>query len=482
MIYRSDFFEKSLFVRIFMILILLFIILQLNIMGRALHTLLNDNLPDYAPAEIIYGFLPIIMMADLLTRFFLQKLPSKDVQPYLHLPISRHTINTFWMIRALVHPFNFYLLFLYWPMIQQTLNPEKYFPMLAILAIFFLGIFNQMLIMWIKLRGLKTDVFAGLLLLVGSFSIGYTFYTERFTQLSLNFLLQLAEARLLVWIPLLLIVGFLALVNWTILLKSYYNIVNPGEKINDNPYLNFWEKHISSVSRWGEYWLLEWRLITRNKRSKSTFYLIIPFNLAFLFYLAYFSEFERGDEGKLIILILLAGGYGITHLQHAFSWESHFFDFLSTRNFPYNDFIMAKYYFYLGYALVQFIITALVMIFFNPYLLLMYMSLMLYSVGFGFFLHMRMGIKYSDRFNANGKASFNMEGVSGMKLVSGFLFFIPLIFLFSLGVFFPKDYGIALWTGLFGLSFIVSYPWWIKRFAKQFEERKYTNLARYREK
>ncbi|MFW6248920.1 MAG: hypothetical protein ACOC4J_04030, partial [Bacteroidota bacterium] len=58
MIYRSDFFEKSLFVRIFMILILLFIILQLNIMGRALPTLLNDNLPDYAPAEIIYGFLP----------------------------------------------------------------------------------------------------------------------------------------------------------------------------------------------------------------------------------------------------------------------------------------------------------------------------------------------------------------------------------------------------------------------------------------
>jgi len=482
MIYRSDFFEKSLFVKLFMILIFLFIILQLNLLGRVLPTLLNDNLPDYAPAEIIFGFLPPIMALDLLTRFFLQKLPAKDVQPYLHLPISRHTINAFWMIRALLHPFNFYLLFLFWPMILQTLNPDNYHPALSISAIFLLSIFNQSLIMWMKLRGLKTDVLAVILILTGSIATGYVFYTGDLMQLSLNFLLQLSEARPSAWIPLLLILGFLVVVNWKILLNSYYHIVSPQEKINDSHYLNFWEKYIASVSHWGEYWLLEWRLITRNKRSKNTFYLIIPFNLAFLFYLAYFSEFERGNEGQLIILILISGGYGITHLQHAFSWESHFFDFLSTRNFPYTDFVKAKYYFYLVYALVQFMITALVLIFFNPYLVLMYMSLMLYSVGFGFFLHIRIGIRHSDRFNPNGRASFNMEGVSGMKLVSGFLFFVPLIFLFSLGVFFPKDYGIALWTGLFGLAFIITHPWWIKTFAKRFEQRKYINLARYREK
>lgn len=482
MIYRSDFFEKSLFVKIFMILIFLFIVLQLNILGRALPTLLHDNLPDFTPAEIIYGFLPLIMAADFLTRFFLQKLPAKDVQPYLHLPISKKTINTFWMIRAFLNPFNFYLLFLFWPLVHQTLDPENYYPALAITSIFLLGIFNQSLIMWIKLRGPKADVLAVVLIVSSSIAIGYTFYTSEWIQTSLHFMLRLAEARPTVWAPMLLIMFLFIAVNWKILLKSYYHMLDPEEKVNDSNYLNFSEKHIASVSRWGEYWLLEWRLITRNKRSKSTFYLMLPFNLAFLFYLAYFSGFERGDEGQLVILILLAGGYGITHLQHAYSWESHFFDYLSTRNFPYTDFVKAKYYFYVAYALGQYVITSLMLIFLNHYLLLMYTSVMFYSVGFGFFLHLRIGIRHSDRFNPNGRASFNMEGVSGMKLVSGFVFFLPLIFLFSLGVFFPKEYGIALWTGLFGMVFIITHPWWIKTYAKRLEERKYINLARYREK
>lgn len=482
MMRRSAFFEKSMFAKGFIAFVIFFFVMNLYGLGRSLPVLLNEQFPDMAPAEWVYGALPLIMLGDLFMRFFIQKIPASHVIPYLHLPVPNSTLSGYRIFRSWLHPINFYLLFFFYPFIQMTINPATSSQELGLLGIFLLAGINHSILMLIRTPG-KESKWLGFLLLILllSTAIAYYMIPEKIMQESLNVFLAFVYARPVAFLVPLSMIVLLQLIVYRQTIKNFYQLYESGEKVEKSARQNYIEKLLASIPLYGPYWVLEWRLLSRNRRTKSSLYTFLPMALAFAVYAA-FQMTEPGQSGMAIIYILIAGGIGGMHLQHAYSWESHFFDFIASRDLPMEIFVRAKYYFYLLIGGIQLLLISIVLFFLNTNMMLLLAAISIYAMGPGFYLYLRAGIRHSSRMDLQGKASFNMEGVSGMKMLMGMLQFFIILPLVIVGALMPVVHGEALLVSITGIIFLASHRRWTRILGQRLESRKYTNLALYREK
>jgi hypothetical protein len=482
MMRRSAFFEKSMFAKGIIAFVIFFMVMNLYALGRSLPVILNEQFPDFAPAEWVYGALPLIMLGDLFMRFFIQKVPASHVIPYLHLPLSRGLLSGYRIFRSWLHPINFYLLFFFYPFIKMTINPATSSQELGLLGIFLLVGINHSILMLIRTPG-KESKWLGFLLLFLLLSTGVAYYVipEKIMQESLNVFLAFVYARPAAFLVTLSMIVLLQLIVYRQTIKNFYQLYESGEKVEKSAGQNIIEDLLASVPVYGSYWLLEWRLLSRNRRTKSGLYTFLPMAIAFAVYAGFWLT-EQEQSGMAIVYILIAGGIGSMHLQHAFSWESHFFDYIASRDLPMEVFVRAKYYFYLLIGGIQLLLVSLVLVFLNIDMMLLFVGISLYSMGLGFYIYLRAGIRHSSRMDLQGKASFNMEGVSGMKMLLGLLQFLIILPLVVIGFLLPVPHGAALLVGITGIVFLVNHRRWTRKLGQRLEARKHINLALYREK
>ena len=482
MLRRSPFFEKNLFTRGFLAFMVFFMVMQLFAMGRMLPGILNEAWPDRAPAVWVFGSLPLFLLADLFMRFFLQKTPRRHVLPYLHLPVSRPTLSAWWIVNAWLHPMNAYLLFFFWPFIQMTINPATSSQHLGLLGIFLLTSFNQSIIMLLGTPGRMSKVVAlvltALLALTG---LSYLFYADRMMDYSMQLFLAMVYAKPMAFVIPLAVLAALHGLAMIGSVKNYHLLYEISGREEQRTGNNAWERWLATVPRYGDLWLLEWRLLIRNRRSRSGVYIILPMALAYALFAA-FTFTDPAQLGQMIIYIMVAGSLGGLQLQHAFSWDSHFFDFLASRNISMERYVRAKFYFYTFIAMIQMVVVSLATGFINLPVMLMCAAITLYVCGAGYYVYLRMGVRHSSRFDPEGRSSFNMEGISGMKFISGFLMIISIVPLFFIGFFITQPHGAALVVGAAGLAFLLTHRRWTKTIAQRLKQRKHINLALYRQK
>jgi len=310
--------------------------------------------------------------------------------------------------------------------------------------------------------------------------IAYTWFTDAAINFSLSMFLGFVNSDIAVLSIVLSIIVLLHVITFLRLQTNSHSIfeqdITQETKVLSNPV----ERIIAKVPVFGPYWLLEWRLVTRNKRSKYSFFFMIPVALAFVIYLT-ISTPER-SESFMAFLVMMAGGYGFYHLQYAFSWESHFFDLIASRDVSISDFIMAKYNFYIAYATVQFILVFPFWLWVSTSMALMFIGFFLYVCGFVFFFYLRTGLTSSTRLDANGRSTFNMEGVTGLKYLQVLLIFLSFIPLVIIGEFLPFPHSHALLLGITGFVFLATQKWWINSIANKYTRVKYKNLNLYRQK
>lgn len=482
MMRRSAFFEKSIFVKGFIAFVLFFVAMQLYGMGRALPMILNEHLPQYPPAKWVYGLLPIILLSDLVVRLFFQKLPPRHVLPYLHLPISRGHLSGYRIFQSWLHPMNLYLLVFFYPFIQMTINPATSSQGLGVVGIFLLTGINQSILMLLRTPD-KTARSAGILFgaALMIISAAYLWIPQQMLQYSLDVFLTFVHARPISFlIPVAIISGLQGIV-YLQSTKSFYKIYESEEPAEKTLTGTRVERFLAAVPVYGPYWLLEWRLLIRNRRTRQSLYFFLPAAIAYALVAAFMIN-EPGDSGLAIMFVIIAGGLGNMHLQHAYSWESHFFDFLSSRDFSMEQFIRAKYYFYLIIAALQLVVVSIILLPFNIHIIPLFAATALFSAGLGFYLFLRAGVRHSSRMDLQGKASFNMEGVSGMKMLMGMLQIFIFLPLFIIGIFLPLPYGEGVLVGITGLIFLLSHKAWTRNLGRRLEARKHINLALYREK
>ncbi len=478
---RSELFEKSLFVIILISIFAFFIFSQLQLAGRMLPTLLQEHFPQKAPAEWVYGLLIPILVVDFLVRFFFQPLPAQHVRPYLHLPIKARVLSLYRMFRSWLHPINLYLPVFFYYFIRMTINPETSSQGSGLIGIILFVAINQGLLMWTKAyTGNKLNVILPVTLILVGFVLAWNFYQEALMQFSLDLFLGFVYNDIQAFAPVVALVLLLHFMAYRQMKRGFYQVFENSAPLKAVSSGSLPERLLASVPIYGQLWLLEWQLASRSKRSQFNFFGMIPMAIAFSLFLVLWGGAQ--PETYIVIILMIAGSYGGFHLQHAFSWESHFFDFLATRNIKMKTFIKAKFYFYLTYAALQLVVISPFLLWRNIELAFLFAGMFFYATGFGFFFYLRTGVGNSTRLDANGKSSFNMEGVTGIKFMQVMVLFLSVLPFIIIGYFLPLQHGTALLLGLTGLLFILTHNWWINGIARKFENRKYVKLNLYRQK
>ena len=108
---RSSYWQKSVALNIFLVFIALYFILVFLGLGIGLYPILKEKFPDQDPFNMVNQFLFYWFLADLLMRFFFQKLPVMNVKPLLALPVKKRKIVHYVLSKSVISFFNFLPLF-----------------------------------------------------------------------------------------------------------------------------------------------------------------------------------------------------------------------------------------------------------------------------------------------------------------------------------------------------------------------------------
>ncbi|MFP4064619.1 MAG: DUF5687 family protein [Bacteroidales bacterium] len=480
---RSHYFDRSMGVKVLMVFVGFIFIWYLAMAGALLPQLLGHVFPDKEPHHAFFSILLYLYAADLVTRFFVQSPPKQLIVSYLPLPVSRHSLAGFILLRGWFSIFNIYLFPLLIPLFMRTLL----FPVsagafwLALLGSFLLGAVNHSLITWYKTWPGNQVRITALVLFIAGAGIAGGLYPSALMSLSE----QLGRAFIAgnPWafmLPLTAVI-FLQTLSKKGLVQSFYEWAGSGHAKAPAGSSRI-DKFFARVPVFGPYWELEWKLITRNKRTSGG---IKQWPLAIIG-IPLFLYFAPGENPSqyIYLLVMVAGGYGFFHLQYAFSWESRFFDLLASRDTNIYRFIQAKYYFYTLLALSQIVPMLILLGFTAPVMVLPMAGMFLYVTGAIFAFLFYTGINNSTRIDPNKRASFNFEGTSGTQFMTILAAMFSVIFLMVIAFFLPlgMENSFALVTGVSGLAFILLHPRWLRATAKKFERKKYHNLSKYREK
>ena len=109
--FRSSYWQKSLALNILMVFLALYFIVIFLSLGLGLYPILKKQYPNADPLLIVNGFLFYWLLADLVMRFFFQKLPVMTIKPLLILPIKKSKILHYVLGKSAISFFNFLPLF-----------------------------------------------------------------------------------------------------------------------------------------------------------------------------------------------------------------------------------------------------------------------------------------------------------------------------------------------------------------------------------
>ncbi len=479
---RAHYFQRSMGIKALMFFVAIVFLWYAYLLGMMLPSLLQQIFPDKEAHEAFFSIWLYAYAADLTMRLFLQKLPKQLIQSYLTLPVGKSTLAGYILARSWFSIYNLYLFALLIPFyktaLQYPLSGQAFW--LAILGSTLLAGINHAIITWAKTwpsRTMATMLPVFLIALTALF--GIVINPSQFMAFSEQVGKAFISGNIWVFTFPAAIIGLLQYLSHRGLCNSFYDWSGTtNARVHTGA--SFPEQLFARVPVYGLFWQLEWRLITRNKRSKGGLrqWPLVIIGLPLFFY---FDPFDNASM-YTYLLVMVAGGYGFFHLQYTFSWESRFFDLIASRQTDIHEFVRAKYYFYLALGLLQILPVLIILLFFRPDLAGFLAGMFLYVTGPVFAFLMHTGIGSSTRIDPNKRASFNFEGTSGTLFVVVFVSMFSVIILMGLAYMLPlaTTTGLALLTGGSGLIFILLHKVWIKAIAKQFLRKKYHNLTKYR--
>ncbi|MGM0572686.1 MAG: DUF5687 family protein [Bacteroidota bacterium] len=480
---RAHYFERNMGIKILMVFVGLIVLWNLFMLGVVLPDLMTHLFPEKAPHTAFFSLLLYIYAGDLVVRLFTQKVARQLVRSYLTLPVSRHLLAGFILLRSWVNIFNFYLFPLLIPFFLRslTMSVSPGAAWLAIIGCFLLGGLNHALVIWFKTWPSRTTGLAVILLLtIGMALFGGLLFPERFMALSERLGHSFISGEPYVFIFLIILIAGLQLLSKKGLIHSFYDWAGSATR-SFSTGDSLMERLFAKVPRFAPWWELEWKLITRNKRAANGL-LQTPFLVAGIPLVMYFMQGEN-PLSFIYLFVMASGGYGYFHLQYAYSWESRFFDMIASRGISLYRFILAKYYFYVLLGLAQTALIIPLLAITNAALILPWLGIFLHVTGpiFAFLLY--TGIGNSTRIDPNKSASFNFEGTSGMLFLTILASILSVVVLSVIAYFlpWPAETAIGAVTGLSGISFILFHKRWINAITHKFLRNKYHNLYKYRE-
>ncbi|WP_298499163.1 DUF5687 family protein [uncultured Algibacter sp.] len=426
--FRSASFGKSLGIKIFMGFLSLYFIAVFLIMGIGLYPGLKKVFPDKDPLLLVNSFLFYWVIGDLVIRFFFQKLPVMSVKPLLTLPVKRSKVVNYVLGKSAFSFFNFLPLFAIIPF-GITLIFKDY-PLvnvliwmaaliLVVLIINFLNFIIESFSAETELSFLPIIVIAGALYALNHFNI------VPLNELLGNGFNAIYKTPFLIIIPLLILLLCYAF-NFKLLRQKLFLDSGLKTKVKEVNVSNLdWTKNFGDIAPFLQ---LDLKLIWRNKRTKSSIWMVV-IGLLYGLFIYTNPQFKNLTPFYIFVGIFSTGIFLINFGQFIPAWDSSYYKLLMSQNLKYEQYLKSKFTLMAISVLILFVL-GIPYVFFGWKVLVAHFAAAIYNIGVNTHVILLGGSFNRKKINLSQKAAFNYQGTGAVQWLIG----IPLLLL-PMGIF-----------------------------------------------
>lgn len=442
---RSSNFGKGLAIKILMggFFALYFIAVFLSL-GVFIYPALKNTFPDKDPFVVVNTLLFFWFLADLMLRFFLQKLPVMSVKPLLTVPIKRRTVVNYVLGKSALSFFNFLPLFAIVPfsIVLITKDYDVTRVITWLLAMLLLTLINNFLNFIIESFSADTEFsFLPIILFAGAlFGLNH-FNIVNFADLLSSAMLAITNNPLYLLVLLAILIG-LFVFNHKILIKKLYLDNSLKTKIKEVTTSDLgWTKRFGEVAPFMQ---LDLKLIWRNKRPRSAVFILV---IGLLYGLFFYPQPMYRDMPIMygFIGVFVTGIFLINFGQFIPAWDSGYYKMLMSQNIKYEQYLKSKYTLMMLSVIIMFVLS-IPYVYFGWKILVAHFAAAVYNIGINTYVIMLGGSFNRKKIDLNQRAAFNYQGTGAVQWIIG----IPLL-LIPLAVFGSLTYFVGFYAGISAL-------------------------------
>ncbi|WP_272023189.1 DUF5687 family protein [Olleya namhaensis] len=441
---RSSNFGKGLAIKILMGFFALYFIAVFLSLGVFIYPALKNTFPDKDPFVVVNTLLFFWFLADLMLRFFLQKLPVMSVKPLLTVPIKRRTVVNYVLGKSALSFFNFLPLFAIVPfsIVLITKDYDVTRVITWLLAMLLLTLINNFLNFIIESFSADTEFsFLPIILFAGAlFGLNH-FNIVNFADLLSSAMLTITNNPLYLLVLLAILIG-LFVFNHKILIKKLYLDNSLKTKIKEVTTSDLgWTKRFGEVAPFMQ---LDLKLIWRNKRPRSAVFILV---IGLLYGLFFYPQPMYRDMPIMygFIGVFVTGIFLINFGQFIPAWDSGYYKMLMSQNIKYEQYLKSKYTLMMLSVIIMFVLS-IPYVYFGWKILVAHFAAAIYNIGINTYVIMLGGSFNRKKIDLNQRAAFNYQGTGAVQWIIG----IPLLLL-PLAIFGSLTYFVGFYAGISAL-------------------------------
>ncbi|WP_422106690.1 DUF5687 family protein [Winogradskyella sp.] len=469
--FRSSYWQKSLGLNILLVFFALYFIVIFLGLGFGLLPILKKLYPEQDPFVVANSFMFFWIIADLLMRFFLQKLPVMSVKPLLILPIKRSKVVNYVLGKSALSFFNFLPLFAIIPFsimlmsdghATSTIVTWMFTMIVLVLSINFFNFIVEAL-------SAKTDLsFLPLIAIIGTlYALDYFNILPVKTAVG-EALIAIANNPIFILIP----IGFLGLCYWynfRLLNQKLFLDSSLKSKVQEVKVADLsWTKRFGNIAPFMQ---LDLKLIWRNKRTKSSVFIMV---IGLVYGLFFYPQPMYRDMVWLFpfIGIFVTGIFLINFGQFIPAWDSGYYKMLMSQNIKYEQYLRSKFILMILSVGIMFVLS-IPYVYFGWKILIAHFAAAIYNIGVNSHVMLFGGSFNRKKIDLNQRAAFNYQGTGAVQWIIG----LPLMLL-PMGIFALVNWLIGFEAGitiliLMGVVGIVLHKKLMKMITQRYLDSKY---------
>jgi hypothetical protein len=469
--FRSSYWQKNILLNILLVFLALYFVAMFLLMGVAMYPLLKKFFPEQDPFIVFNGFLFYWILGDLFVRFFFQKLPVMSVKPLLTLPIKRKTVVNFVLGKSALSFFNFLPLFAIVPFGIMLISEgyETSTILIWMFLIVIITLINNFLNFIIESLSSETELsFLPIILLVGGLYGLNHFGIISFTELVSSAIQGVVASPIMILIPMAIL--FLVYVyNFKILKEKLFLDSSLKAKTQEASTTNLeWTKKFGDIAPFMQ---LDLKLITRNKRAKSSLWMLA---LGLLYGLFFYPQpmYLEMEFMFVFIGIFVTGIFLINFGQFIPAWDSSYYKLLMSQNIKYEKYLKSKFTLMIMSVIIMFVLS-IPYVYFGWKILIAHFAAAIYNIGVNSHVIMLGGSYNRKKIDLDKRAAFNYQGTGAVQWLIGIpLMIVPMALFGALNFFINFETGIAVIL-LLGLAGIMFHQKIMKFITKKYLDSKY---------
>jgi hypothetical protein len=451
--FRSSYWQKSIALKILMGFLALYFIFIFLALGFSLYPILKEKFPESDPLIIVNSFLFYWFLGDVMMRFFLQKLPVMSIKPLLILPIKRNQILHYVLGKSTLSFFNFLPLFAVIPfglmLFVNDFNGTEVAIWILTMFIFTLIINFSNFIIESKSADSELSFLPIIVLISGLFALDY-FDLVSFSTLISNAMNSIITSPILIIVPV-IVLAALYFINYSILKKKLYvdSSVKVKTKIASTNEME-WTRRFGDIAPFLQ---LDLKMIWRNKRPKSTLFII---GIALFYGLIFYPNptYQKMIPMFIFVGVFITGIFMINFGQFVPAWDSGYYKLLMSQNIKYKEYLNSKYTLMIASAIVLFVLS-IPYVYFGWNILLIHFAALIYNIGINSHVLLYGGSFNRKKINLGERAAFNYQGTGAVQWIIGLpLLLFPILIFYLPYKFIGFEAGIATLIVLGGIGII----------------------------